>query len=151
IELEGRTKATLVVNAEPKAANIYIDDVWRGEGHWEGPVSPGKHTVEARLDGYETAKTLTGPLEPGETRLERLELAMPAPKFNGAYGGIEAMFAGAPSVTTGATIACQSITQLTCNSDGSSAIGAALPYRGGYSFGWLGIEGVGMLRYDQSW
>lgn len=48
--------ATLTVNCPTKGAKIYINNRYMDIAPWKGDLSPGKYTVEAKLDNYISQK-----------------------------------------------------------------------------------------------
>jgi hypothetical protein len=54
--------STLIIKPMQKQAAIYVDGQAAGSGDLSVPVTPGSHTIEARLEGYQTyTKTVTVP------------------------------------------------------------------------------------------
>lgn len=42
------------VKTEDDDADIYINDILRGTGQWEGLITPGEHVIQIRKEGYHT-------------------------------------------------------------------------------------------------
>ncbi len=148
VELEGETRGRIVISVEPPNASIRIDGQQRGVGAWEGPIEVGPHQIEAVADGYEPA-VLTVLGVPGVVKSERIRLraVAPPPSFAGLYGTLSGSFMGSPTATNFNTEAC-ALDPKPCTG-GRGANGAEIPIPGGYSFGYLGVEGMIAVRYDQ--
>jgi PEGA domain len=148
VDLEGETRGRLTISVEPANASIHIDGQVRGVGQWEGPVDPGPHQIEVTADGYEMA-FLTVQSSPGLAKSERIQLRalIPPVSFDGVYAILAGGFMGSPSANNFITDAC-SLDDTTCTG-GRGGYGAEIPIRVGYSFGYLGVEGMIAVRYDQ--
>jgi hypothetical protein len=149
VVVDGTTTRTLVIEAPDNAA-VFVDGRPKSlHGTWSGVVEEGPHELLVTQEGFAPEKRMILPLEPGETRTERVSLALPpSPPFRGVYGQLSAVLAVSGSANNFVTDACA--VRPGCTGF-SGAVGVALPGRVGYSFGWFGLEGVAEFRYDQSW
>ena len=150
VVVDGATERTLVIEELRTGAAVFVDGRPKSlHGTWSGVVEEGPHELLVTQEGFAPEKRMILPLEPGETRTERVSLGLPpSPPFRGVYGQLSLALAVSGSTSNFVTDACA--TRPGCTGFGG-ALGIALPGRVGYSFGWFGIEGVVEVRYDQSW
>ncbi|HVY45369.1 MAG TPA: PEGA domain-containing protein, partial [Minicystis sp.] len=148
VVLEGDTRGALVVRASPAGARITVDGAARGTDTVKVRLPEGAHVVEVTLAGYEAQRATVSVAAGGEKDVALELTALPKPpRFDGVYADVAAAFAASPSPSEFVTDACAE-RQNVC-SGSSAAYGATLLARVGYSFGFLGVEGVSTLRYDQ--
>jgi hypothetical protein len=143
------TTGRVQVDTHTADASITIDGQPMGRGVWEGMLSAGEHQVTIEAPGYKTYKRAFL-VHAGETFVEDARLVGEAsggpPHVEGIYSGLA--FFGDVSATGASNTIAQSCPQAPCNI--STPLGAGLLMRIGYSFGWLGIEGIALGEYDHS-
>jgi hypothetical protein len=137
------------VDTHTADASITIDGQPMGRGVWEGMLPAGEHQVIIEAGGYRTYKRAFL-VHAGETFVEDARLvgesAGGPPHVEGIYSGLA--FFGDVSATGASNTIAKSCPQTPC--DISTPLGAGLLMRIGYSFGWLGVEGIALGEYDHS-
>jgi hypothetical protein len=143
------TSGRVQVDTHTADAAITIDDQAVGKGVWEGTLPAGEHQMTIEAPGYRTYKRAFL-VHAGETFAEDARLvgdtAAVAPYFEGIYSGLAFFGDASPAASSNSIIA--SCPSQPCS--GSTPLGAGLLVRVGYSFGWLGIEGIVLGEYDHS-
>jgi hypothetical protein len=151
VELQGDESGRLSLSATGLPdAQISIDGAVVGRGTWEDKLTPGPHDVEISQPGYEPVH-LRVIVRPGMVATEKVQLvkAVEPPRFDGVYAIFAGNFTGSPVAHNFVTDAC-GVDPDSCKAGGRGAIGGAIPIRVGYSFGFIEIEGVSQVRYDQA-
>jgi len=153
------TASHLHVTAHPDGADIALDGKSIGTGHFEGEIAIGVHELTVSLDGYKPAdKHVTivpQAVASEDVMLEHLvtaeELAAAREKedaeaIRGGYGQV-ALFGAYPASSThlscGEVAAPGAGINDTCTT--GFVLGGGLAVRGGYSFGIVGLELVGLF------
>ncbi len=137
------TRGHLRVSVTPSNAKIQMDGADHGTGQWEADVSPGSHRITVSLDGYPDAvREVT--VEKGQLAVAEIALVgaianvAREPVYKGFYGRWSIPFwfgfgtGYVPPVGSQLTL------------DKKLAVGLHFKLQFGYSFGWFGIEGVGV-------
>ncbi len=152
VSLELRARVGRVqVDAHAADAEIAVDGRVVGRGAWEGDLPVGRHELTIALKGFETHKRA---LIVSETQtVEDVHLkaaggagAPVAPTYVGIYSNLDFFGVASPGDATNGL--AQSCPTQPCQA--SSPLGAGLGVRVGYSFGWLGVEGLALGMYDTS-
>jgi hypothetical protein len=143
------TSGRVQVDTHTADAAIAIDGQPVGRGVWEGMLPAGEHQVTIEAAGFRTYKRAFL-VHAGETFVEDARLVgegpAGAPHVEGIYSGLS--FFGDVNVTGAGNTIDTSCPQKPCST--STPLGAGLLMRIGYSFGWLGIEGMALGEYDHS-
>ena len=142
------TTGRVQVDTHTADAAIAIDGQPVGRGVWEGTLPAGTHEMTIEAPGYRTYRRAFL-VHPGETFAEDARLAgegSGAPHVEGIYSGLG--FFGDVNVTGASNTLATHCPQAPCST--STPLGAGLLMRIGYSFGWLGIEGIALGEYDHS-
>jgi hypothetical protein len=138
----GPLGAALRIEADPRSAEITVDDIVVGKGSWQGRLAPGRHQVRVGEAGYRTRAEAVLVPQPGAPPLRRavpLEIDPTHPRWPrapsgrfwvGAFGG----YAFGPTLRSTAEARCPSA----CSAD-PSAGGVLAGLRAGYRFP-LGIS-----------
>jgi hypothetical protein len=117
---------------------------------WEGSLAAGRHEVTIEAPGYRTYKRAFL-VHAGETFVEDAHLvgesgAPGATRYEGIYSGLA--FLGYATASGASNGLAQSCPARPC--DTPSPLGAGLMVRVGYSFGWIGVEGLVLGSYDHT-
>jgi hypothetical protein len=124
-------EAEFAIGTEPASAQVSIDGVLVGKGRWRGALPVGAHVIEAREEGYATARLHRGSGARGDVALRlAVDAAHPrwAPERRGSFvvdarvGPVLGKFTGA--VRDGCGAGCSA----------SIAYGISAVARGGYVF-----------------
>jgi tetratricopeptide (TPR) repeat protein len=142
----GALLGRLRVSTSPATATIAIDGREVGSGAWEGELPEGAHRVEVTVAGVAPQ---VREVSVGRGQLVVQEIPVVAAMaggritdYRGVYVRLSIMSAHPLSGSTSNEVPGQ--TQQT----GGITIGAAAALRGGYSFGWLGVEAVGVAMLE---
>lgn len=141
------------VTIDPRQADarIAIDGKLVGTGVWEGDLRIGRHDLVIEANGfvrYQHALLV----HDDEKIVERAALVpvprVEKPEWAGVYGGVQLAFMASPRPS-------DTYSSL-CRSDAAGCEGSGAPLGGemfvnvGYSFGYAGIEAVGLFRADHT-
>jgi hypothetical protein len=161
------------------SATVVIDGNVVGHGNWEGTIAAGEHQIEFRRLGYHP-RTETIRVEPGgvvvlpEPDLKPVLASQPGPtgatgqgspmadqgadsfssgadleRYRGVYAQLAVAGLFAKSTTNEIAADCPAeATGGSCES--MAPVGGAASLRVGYSFGWLGVEGLALASGDVS-
>jgi hypothetical protein len=141
------------VTIDPRQADarIVIDGAAIGTGVWEGDLKIGRHDLVIEANGfarYEHALLV----HDDEKIVERAALVplprVERPEWAGVYGGVQLAFMASPRPSDTYSSLCRSEPS-GCQSSGAP-LGGDLFVHVGYSFGWIGLEGVGLFRADHT-
>ena len=141
------------VTIDPRQADarIVIDGAAAGTGVWEGDLRIGKHEVVIEAAGfarYEHALLV----HDDEKLVERAALVpvprVDPPQWAGVYGGLGLAFLASPRPSDTYSSLCRADPG-GCDLSGA-ALGGDLVVNVGYSFGYAGIEAVGLFRADHT-
>ncbi len=150
-------QGNVAVNVDVADSEISIDGKVVARGVFEGPEPIGPHTLLVTHVGFaQYKKDLI--VHDGERTVENVALqreqataAAPPPPDDGKGLYAQLLFVGAFEATTPTNDIAQGVGYTTDTSiSGSGIFGGGLNVRIGYSFGWLGIEGSILGKYDHS-
>lgn len=152
VALELRARVGRVqIDSHSVDAVIAIDGRVVGRGVWEGELPVGKHELSIALKGFEThsrALLVSETQAVESVHMKPLGGAAPttAPAYVGIYSNLDFFGVASPGdATNGLKESCPS---QPCQA--SSPLGAGLGVRVGYSFGYVGVEGLAFGMYDTS-
>lgn len=142
----GALLGRLRVSTSPATATIAIDGREVGSGAWEGDLAEGFHRIEVTVPGVppQVREVSVGR---GQTVVQEIPVVAAIAggrltEYRGVYVRLSIMSAHPLSGSTSNEVPGQ--TQQT----GGITIGGAAALRGGYSFGWLGVEAVGVAMLE---
>jgi len=151
LELRGRV-GKVQIDSHSVDAEISIDGNVVGKGVWEGELPVGKHEVAIALKGFEPhrrAILVSETVVVEDVHLKPIVAGQTGPTYVGIYSNLDFFGVASPGDATNYLAqACPTEANNSCK--GSSPLGAGLAVRVGYSFGYLGIEGLAMGMYDTS-
>jgi hypothetical protein len=151
------------ITVTPASADISLDGKSLGTGKFEGNVAVGDHTLHISADGYKPVdKPITVVAQQtvsAEANLERIitaeeiaarRAAEDAEALRGFYGQLAAFGAWPPvSSHIGCDQAAQAVGQIADTCSPGYVYGGGGTLRGGYSWGWFGLELIGGFMVDR--
>jgi hypothetical protein len=141
----------VTIDPRQPGARIAIDGAPVGTGIWEGDLKIGRHDVVIEADGFAKYQHALI-VHDDEKIVERaaLDPLPPAPKeeWAGVYGGLNLAFQASPRPSDTYSSLCRA--DATGCQQSSPALGGDLFVNVGYSFGWVGLEAVGLFRADHT-